>query len=165
MWVRGLKQILNSSIFCYIIRRTLCGCVDWNYILIGRCTKCTMSHPMWVRGLKPRYERTIKSWLCRTLCGCVDWNRPHQWRYDIDHRSHPMWVRGLKLLILRTLLSWSMSHPMWVRGLKHALVFGRRIHARRTLCGCVDWNVQNLAYKHPTLCRTLCGCVDWNLNV
>ena len=77
-----------------------------------------VSHPMWVRGLKPR----------RGL---------HALRMDT---SHPMWVRGLKQLyqpevacaisvapyvgawietsaaFLR--VSLAGSHPMWVRGLK-----------------------------------------------
>ena len=77
-----------------------------------------MSHPMWVRGLKPLRRASVRH----------------------PSPSHPMWVRGLKrnneLVHEKTLqvapyvgawieTRWSAeksglteSHPMWVRGLK-----------------------------------------------
>ena len=55
-----------------------------------------MSHPMWVRGLKPiKATNTIE-----------------------DKMSHPMWVRGLKQGDKWDFDLETMSHPMWVRGLK-----------------------------------------------
>ena len=77
------------------------------------------SHPVWVRGLKP------KSLL----------------RWDLIKASHPVWVRGLKLCLsfavalaslvapcmgawietsdtVQLSLIYEQSHPVWVRGLK-----------------------------------------------
>ena len=34
--------------------------------------------------------------------------------------------------------------------------------ARRTLYGCVDWNIMEYIKTICLLCRTLYGCVDWN---
>ncbi len=75
-----------------------------------------MSHPMWVRGLKPpdSAER---------------------------HRLHDVapyvgaWIETWMACAIRLQC---MSHPMWVRGLKHHLP--RRVDTAfsRTLCGCVD---------------------------
>ena len=78
-----------------------------------------MSHPMWVRGLKPKFSTPKGD----------------------NVESHPMWVRGLKhvkhcksiikfvvaphvgawietLVVLVLRLTLLTSHPMWVRGLK-----------------------------------------------
>ena len=52
---------------------------------------------------------------------------------------------------------------MWVRGLKPR---SRRFccrSARRTPCGCVDWNMPTKERREISDCRTPCGCVDWNL--
>ncbi len=57
----------------------------------------SLSHPLWVRGLKPLIAVPL----------------------DFGNESHPLWVRGLKLLGLTTLTLRFMSHPLWVRGLKH----------------------------------------------
>ena len=76
----------------------------------------TLSHPMWVRGLK----QTVFDFKLT------------------NHLSHPMWVRGLKLHTGNQALSNILSHPMWVRGLKHTLLSAGRISQRRILCGCVD---------------------------
>ena len=94
MWVCGLKPAWLYPLYT-LHRRTLCGCVDWNWIIhkytyinnvapyvgvwieteteydyIGEFT----SHPMWVCGLKPRISMLKSVLLGRTLCGCVDWN-------------------------------------------------------------------------------------------
>ena len=58
-----------------------------------------MSHPTWVRGLKPNTKRM---------------KTPHS-------RSHPTWVRGLKLAVILYYFISTSSHPTWVRGLKHNL--------------------------------------------
>ena len=55
-----------------------------------------MSHPTWVRGLKPPTQVTIFS-----LCS-----------------SHPTWVRGLKRGSMILVKARPPSHPTWVRGLK-----------------------------------------------
>ena len=49
MWVRGLKLI----------------CISQSY-------EHAMSHPMWVRGLKPLLLVMQACLIRRTLCGCVD---------------------------------------------------------------------------------------------
>ena len=60
-----------------------------------------MSHPTWVRGLKPTAEFDALG-------------------YEV---SHPTWVRGLKHQTTRQDKPAARSHPTWVRGLKqmHAL--------------------------------------------
>ena len=37
-----------------------------------------------------------------------------------------------------------------------------RIHASHSLCGSVDWNLSNPADTQPWLGHSLCGSVDWN---
>ena len=50
MWVRGLKRFSANFV-----------------------ANTFASHPMWVRGLKPRYSGfKVKKDVGRTLCGCVD---------------------------------------------------------------------------------------------
>ena len=45
----------------------------WIETLCSRLTKkAEMSHPMWVRGLKPPFAAMMSEEPCRTLCGCVD---------------------------------------------------------------------------------------------
>ena len=98
-----------------------------------------MSHPTWVRGLKPRQY-------------------PSNRYYRV---SHPTWVRGLKLLIKFPFLiqvfvapymgAWIetnikhflhdllvKSHPTWVRGLKLLTLLRICKTVSRTLHGCVD---------------------------
>ena len=56
-----------------------------------------MSHPVWVRGLKPVESHEVQ----------------------ILQVSHPVWVRGLKHSAYKRLPEWlRKSHPVWVRGLK-----------------------------------------------
>ena len=64
-----------------------------------------VSHPSWVRGLKPDCTHAIlhPSW------------------------SHPSWVRGLKPQPKQDEVVKSQSHPSWVRGLKH-FVFGMPVY-------------------------------------
>ena len=75
-----------------------------------------------------------------------------------------MWVRGLKLLLKKVKSNVTVapyvgawietrhhdlplpvfpSHPMWVRGLKPLLPCWLSSWRRRTLCGCVDWNLKD----------------------
>ena len=57
----------------------------------------------------------------------------------------------------------SSSHPSRVRGLKYWLHHSHQLHSRRTLRGCVDWNLSVFWYSARHVpCRTLRGCVDWN---
>ena len=49
MWVRGLKKAAEDD-----------------------TTADTLSHPMWVRGLKLKLNRFKLLSFSRTLCGCVD---------------------------------------------------------------------------------------------
>ena len=76
----------------------------------------SLSHPTWVRGLKPFYS----TMLCQSIA------------------SHPTWVRGLKLISSLVMLSNSLSHPTWVRGLKREEPGIEDAGRGRTLRGCVD---------------------------
>ena len=75
-----------------------------------------MSHPVWVRGLKPRLNRIVGG----------------------SATSHPVWVRGLKPVGPVGLPKAGPSHPVWMRGLKlfEAVAFAAAFC--RTPCGCVD---------------------------
>ena len=75
-----------------------------------------MSHPVWVRGLKPK----VKNHVSRNAL------------------SHPVWVRGLKLLTLAMVIPLLWSHPVWVRGLKLLDMVRDITIISRTPCGCVD---------------------------
>ena len=118
MWVRGLKRWSYRKKRIVSVAPYVGAWIETElHIHYQNCH--FLSHPMWVRGLKPdAYKGNIEN--------CM---------------SHPMWVRGLKLnndikfgkqgwvapyvgawietdrLVLSRYLSW--SHPMWVRGLKH----------------------------------------------
>ena len=120
-----------------------------------------MSHPMWVRGLKPFID-----------------DLPIQ-----SSASHPMWVRGLKQRVIDKSVADQKSHPMWVRGLKPhpyenpynagnvAPYVGAWIETRsllsNTFCLSVApyvgaW-IETFNPFNMSLCisgRTLCGCVD-----
>ena len=82
----------------------------------GEFLKSFVSHPVWVRGLKP-YRLLYR---------------------DFPSLSHPVWVRGLKLCLKKTIRLWSLSHPVWVRGLKPYRLLYRDFPSCRTPCGCVD---------------------------
>ena len=164
MWVRGLKLKLVMLGFMTTQSRTLCGCVDWNpkvrrfsssgpvapYVGawietsdIGFSLVRSLSHPMWVRGLKLKIAHLCIVRKGRTLCGCVDWNL--------------FFLRNVCRVISRTLcgcVDWNFI-----------LFICFVIAVSRTLCGCVDWNPNTSFYPPPLVCRTLCGCVDWNANV
>ena len=102
------------------------------------------SHPIWVRGLKPKVSTTITNrvmvapymgaWIETTISITSSTS---------GSVSHPIWVRGLKCLALghhlyeifaapymgawiETFTSFVVhvileSHPVWVRGLKHCM--------------------------------------------
>ena len=74
------------------------------------------SHPMWVRGLKLNFVRTVlQSPVVAPYVGA--WIETYLYKREYhDIQSHPMWVRGLKQLV---------NHE-------------RRVLVSRTLCGCVD---------------------------
>ena len=74
MWVRGLKQEVEEKPLPPPQSRTLCGCVDWNFVRYCQSCSRSESHPMWVRGLKHSVANKINWYVRRTLCGCVDWN-------------------------------------------------------------------------------------------
>ena len=116
MWVRGLK-LRVTLLSLPLTRRTLCGCVDWNFAS---------------RGIGIGSNR-------RTLCGCVDWNLStlcHLVKYLVA----PYVGAWIETFERPAILNAQMSHPMWVRGLKlqNSLVNAQR--KSRALCGCVDWN-------------------------
>ena len=90
---------MSMRIIC--VRRTPCGCVDWNRYLFLFLIALMVSHPVWVRGLKPEGGRGSRVQICRTPCGCVDWNIKLNRLCTRRNLSHPVWVRGLKLTIGR----------------------------------------------------------------
>ena len=59
----------------------------------------------------------------------------------------------------------AQSHPIWVRGLKQLWFTGDEWILRRTLYGCVDWNIYFITTLRGDICRTLYGCVDWNISI
>ena len=77
-----------------------------------------MSHPVWVRGLKPLYRHVsqttfrvapcVGAWI-ETLSGIGN---------AVSGASHPVWVRGLKHHLIDEYRQRLKSHPVWVRGLK-----------------------------------------------
>ncbi len=86
------NQWLSSMEQCHTLR----GCVDWNPVSAQGGSKCPLSHPAWVCGLKPamislRFFKFV---------------------------SHPAWVCGLKLTGEGEMLKSEPSHPAWVCGLK-----------------------------------------------
>ena len=102
--------------------------------------RCSLSHPVWVRGLKHQLEflrfltsvvaPRVGAWIetptdrhpCRAPPSHPVWVRGLKHRaeqYRMCHqKSHPVWVRGLKLTIIANFVSKLLSHPVWVRGLK-----------------------------------------------
>ena len=55
-----------------------------------------------------------------------------------------------------------MSHPLRVRELKPNHFVGFKRVTRRTLYGCVNWNINIPLTVPTTTSRTLYGCVNWN---
>ena len=163
VWVRGLKQAVAQGKYGDVVRRTPCGCVDWNTWGAPRETSSRSRTPCgcvdWnvffdsrlkLYFVAPRVGAWIETHLpfqepirlgSRTPCGCVDWN--NQWNF----------VKSSSIL----------SHPVWVRGLKPDVFVVKVPVASRTPCGCVDWNLSFVEYLMDTSCRTPCGCVDWNI--
>ena len=90
-------EILACQPRCYdILVAPLVGA--WIEISLSRPDRVkTVSHPLWVRGLKS------------SVAGLF---------YPPQARSHPLWVRGLKSLWDDSYRQTLWSHPLWVRGLK-----------------------------------------------
>ena len=99
-----------------------------------------LSHPVWVRGLKPEYDRLgyesveshpvwvrgLKQRLPQILLPMLlVAPRVGAWIETVvetpstlDNTSHPVWVRGLKPCLTIKSIRARSSHPVWVRGLK-----------------------------------------------
>ena len=75
-----------------------------------------MSHPTWVRGLKP----------CDAYAN------------DIQQRVAPYVGAWIETAVMRIMVRMRGSHPTWVRGLKPARNRGFDTQGCRTLRGCVD---------------------------
>ena len=76
-----------------------------------------MSHPEWVRGLKPIDVLNKASVEVAPRVGA--WIETRKQKYQLCIiSSHPEWVRGLKLSTLQDVGRTAGSHPEWVRGLK-----------------------------------------------
>ena len=89
-----------------------------------------MSHPVWVRGLKPWWNpRKYEAYFVAPRVGA--WIETHD-EPEVTMRvreSHPVWVRGLKLYSLMIPGLIITSHPVWVRGLKPKLQSQYHVHA------------------------------------
>ena len=58
-----------------------------------------MSHPSWVRGLKPTpWAKTSVRYVAPLVGAWIE--TTHTKDYDKNSKSHPSWVRGLKLHVL-----------------------------------------------------------------
>ena len=169
-------------------RRTLRGCVDWNYFCNISFTFYSLSHPSRVRGLKLPSVTVAQAILeSRTLRGCVDWNKKVNTNPVVTVTSHPSRVRGLKLHLkqldhliypcrtLRGCVDWNYksflefvqsvwSHPSRVRGLK-SWSYGHELETLIVAPFAGAWIEipdPKIGY-FPFFCRTLRGCVDWNI--
>ena len=90
----------------------------WIETVYPRCRDFgRMSHPVWVRGLKPIASLFVT---------------------NDKNGSHPVWVRGLKHTKCCKGYFLCLSHPVWVRGLKLIRCRFGSFPCRRTPCGCVD---------------------------
>ena len=97
------------------------------------------SHPMWVRGLKPRcYNSKIRMTLSHPMW--VRGLKPSRSHRQVEEfSSHPMWVRGLKLDALNAICSEDAVAPhvgAWIETSSYARKYA--LNGRRTPCGCVD---------------------------
>ena len=116
-WVCGLKHH-TLRVTLTALGHTLRGCVDWNFLVIGRLLFLA-SH---------------------TLRGCVDWNHVHYSRQNGRNR-HTLrgcvdWNDQLGMQAVPAL----KSHPTWVCGLKQIVRLDVQTLFGHTLRGCVDWN-------------------------
>ena len=91
-------------------------------VILIYLTATSLSHPTWVRGLKPSFRPP--SLPCQP--SHPTWVRGLKLTADDDgvaHHltSHPTWVRGLKRYMYVARAASPVSHPTWVRGLKRVL--------------------------------------------
>ena len=114
---------------------------------------------MWVRGLKPAYDKLITELQVAPHVGAWIETPTQQlgWTY---YKSHPMWVRGLKQPAHRTEEDSQASHPMWVRGLKPQGALS--VLLAGWVAPHVGAWIETLSsyYGQRTKGRTPCGCVD-----
>ena len=104
-----------------------------------------MSHPVWVRGLKPseserrntplRVAPRVGAWIetcpCSFRLDAAEWVAPRVGAWIETEKfygligktvSHPVWVRGLKQWSVTPFgFGRNLSHPVWVRGLKQPM--------------------------------------------
>ena len=118
--VRGLKWIYPWTVVRLLLRRTLHGCVDWNWSSVRVSLYFDTVAPFtgaWIEiayrffGQNLFHSRTLHGCVdwnftkrggrcgrktCRTLHGCVDWNLEDAFNDGQLVQSHPSRVRGLK---------------------------------------------------------------------
>ena len=113
MWVRGLKHFVAKMFRQRHVAPYVGAWIETSDTYDR--VKQTVSHPMWVRGLK----LTSKSEIVIIRLSHPMWVRglkPYEaWLHLQLNVSHPMWVRGLKRRSVEMLLQRCRSHPMWVR--------------------------------------------------
>ena len=71
MWVRGLKHKTDvTKLYALRVAPYVGAWIETSNA--WQSSNRVLSHPMWVRGLKPllAYQKICQD--CRTLCGCVD---------------------------------------------------------------------------------------------
>ena len=119
------------------------------------------SHPVWVRGLKPKFgvimikpigvAPRVGAWI----------ETPSVCAYLYFITSHPVWVRGLKQEDGKKRHVLCASHPVWVRGLKQEW-FGRNRLRQKVAPRVGAWieTPPQQSYTRLQRRRTPCGCVD-----
>ena len=104
------------------------------------------SHPVWVCGLKRRWQTA----------------------FGTDGTSHPVWVCGLKHDNLSGMVTGVVSHPVWVCGLKLAGSSDNNSALNVTPCMGVwietlmDWQRVSFALSHPVWVCGLKLCIFLN---
>ena len=115
--LRGLK-LPTLKYLWKIIRRSLCGFVDWNrwynyrIIFIKGRSLCGFVDWNKTAGKDNIYDYG------RSLCGFVDWNQYYGLIPPSQSRSKPLRLRGLKSLLHGYLYHPRLSKPLRLRGLK-----------------------------------------------
>ena len=126
----------------------------------GTRALCYLSHPTWVRGLKPKLEAVISDAIpvAPYVGAWIETSTPILRRLKVPVAPYVgAWIETIHtlknmggVLVAPYVGAWIetpwllnpmhivRSHPTWVRGLKLLLFYAWRDNIRRTLRGCVD---------------------------
>ena len=98
----------------------------------------------------------------RTLHGCVDWNLAKIFQLQ-ENKVAPYTGAWIEIKIWRETSKQVLVAPYtgaWIEIQVNTAITGKGY--RRTLHGCVDWNLKLTQKSVEVSRRTLHGCVDWN---